>query len=218
MTAAIPLPISANPGGVPSADAERLLESEKVVWLSTAGRRTTPGLVPVWFVWDGSAFLLFSKPNAHKVRNLRANPRVMLAVGSVEDDFDVQLVEGIAHVLREPTREVVPDALFHKYRKELRGLGLTRAGYAATYSQPIRVVPTRFLPWRGRSHLARGAEGTAARRRRLRLPRRIERVLALARRSGLTELPGWLTGSVQVGGTAWTPPRRVLEPSEAFYD
>ena len=38
-----------------------------------------PHIVPIWFWWDGEAVLVFSKPDAQKVRNMRENPAVMLA-------------------------------------------------------------------------------------------------------------------------------------------
>ena len=80
----------------------RFLEAEPIVWVSTVRPDGTPHLIPIWFWWDGEALLVFSKPDAQKVRNLRANPSVMLALGDVEDDFDVGLVEGRAELLDAP--------------------------------------------------------------------------------------------------------------------
>ena len=71
----------------------RFLEREPVVWLSTVRPDGQPHLVPTWFWWDGEALLVFSKPDARKVRNLRANPSVMLALGDAEEDFDIGLIE-----------------------------------------------------------------------------------------------------------------------------
>lgn len=59
----------------------RFLERKSVVWLSTVRPDGGPHLVPIWFWWDGQALLVFSKPGAQKVRNLRAHPSVMLAIG-----------------------------------------------------------------------------------------------------------------------------------------
>ena len=59
----------------------RFLEREPIVWLSTVRPDGSPHLVPIWFSWDGEALLIFSKPGAQKVRNLRARPSVMLALG-----------------------------------------------------------------------------------------------------------------------------------------
>ena len=86
----------------------RFLEHEPIVWLSTVRPDGSPHLVPIWFWWDGEALLVFSKPGAQKVRNLRAKPSVMLALGDAEDDFDVGLIEGRAELLDRPTREVLP--------------------------------------------------------------------------------------------------------------
>ena len=129
----------------------RFLEDEPVVWLSTVGPDGSPHLVPTWFWWDGEALLVFSKPNARKVRNLRANPSVMLALGNAEDDFDVGLIEGEAELLDRPTAKVLPVAHLDKYADQLASLGLTAAEYAATYAQVIRVAPRDFLGWHGRS-------------------------------------------------------------------
>jgi PPOX class probable F420-dependent enzyme len=129
------------------------LRTETVLWLGTTGPDGAPHLVPVWFVWDGQAFLVFSKPNAVKVRHIAGEPRVAIALGEAEDDFDVQLVDARAELLDRPTADVVPDDLFDKYRSQLAAIGLSREEYVATYSQAIRIAPTRFLPWRGRSWL-----------------------------------------------------------------
>ena len=75
---------------------DRLLRDEPVVWLSSVRPEGGPHLVPIWFSWDGRQILIASKPHAQKIRNLRANPNVMLALGEAEDDFDVGLLEGRA--------------------------------------------------------------------------------------------------------------------------
>ena len=129
----------------------RFLETEPVVWVSTVRPDGTPHLVPIWFWWDGEAVLVFSKPGAQKVRNLRAHPSVMLALGDAEDDFDVGLVRGRAELLDSPTSDVLPTALLDKYAEKLASIGLSAEEYAATYSQVIRIVPETFLPWHGRT-------------------------------------------------------------------
>ncbi|HEU0236577.1 MAG TPA: pyridoxamine 5'-phosphate oxidase family protein, partial [Candidatus Limnocylindrales bacterium] len=73
----------------PAARIDRLLREEPVVWLSTVREDGRPHLVPVWFSWDGERLVVASKPDAIKVRNVRANPQVMVALGEAEDDFDV---------------------------------------------------------------------------------------------------------------------------------
>jgi PPOX class probable F420-dependent enzyme len=129
----------------------RFLEREPVVWLSTVRPDGGPHLVPIWFWWDGEALLVFSKPHAQKVRNLREHPSVMLALGDAEADFDVGMIEGHAELLAAPTSVVMPPAHVAKYARQLAAIGLTAEDYATTYSQVIRIQPVRFLPWHGRT-------------------------------------------------------------------
>lgn len=135
--------------------ADRRLRNEPVVWLSTVDEHGFPHIVPIWFVWDGEAFLVFSKPHARKVQAIRRQARVALALGEPRDDFDVQLIEGHATLLSASAAQVLSDAAIgrehaRKYAAELFALGIDRDEYAATYSAVVRVVPTRFLAWHGR--------------------------------------------------------------------
>ena len=150
-----------------AARIARLLDDEPVVWLSTVRPDGTPHLVPIWFSWDGDSILIASKPQARKVANLRANPRVMLALGEPDDDFDVGLLEGTAEVLDAPAAAVLPVAHLRKYRHEMAAIGLSRDEYLATYSLVIRIRPTRFLPWHGRTAPASADPGWVRPNRRL---------------------------------------------------
>jgi PPOX class probable F420-dependent enzyme len=135
----------------PAARIDQLLRREPIVWLSTVRADGRPHLVPIWFSWDGARLFVASKPGAVKVRNLRANPGAMLALGEAEDDFDVGLVEALAELPDARTCDLVTDAHFAKYERQLAEIGLSREEYVATYSQPIVITPTRFLPWHGRT-------------------------------------------------------------------
>ena len=126
-----------------------MLDDERVVWLSTVRPDGTPHLVPTWFLWDGTAITVFSKPDAVKARNLRANPRLMVAVGDPEDDFSVGLIEAEATTIEGDA--MVPDAFFAKYAAELGPGRLDPQTFRALYTESIRIVPTRFLAWHGRN-------------------------------------------------------------------
>ncbi len=138
---------------VDSAAARRLnrfLATEPVVWISSVRPDGTPHLVPIWFTWDGDTLLVFSKPNAQKVRNLQANPTVMLALGDPTADFDVALVEARAELDPRPAREL-PATHLAKYGDRMAELGLSPAAFLTTYSQVIRFTPIRPLGWHGRT-------------------------------------------------------------------
>ena len=140
----------ATEGNAPSR-VDALLEGESVVWLSSVRPDGRPHLIPIWFLWDGEAVLFASKPQACKVANLRANADCMLAIGDPDEDFDVALIEARAELAEIPTTDLLAAGLQTKYRDRMDVAGLTPAIFAATYSQVVRIVPTRWLPWHGRS-------------------------------------------------------------------
>jgi PPOX class probable F420-dependent enzyme len=150
-----------------AARVGRLLDVEPVVWLSTVRPDGLPHLVPIWFSWDGEALLIATKPHARKVANLRANPRVMLALGEPDDDFDVGPLEGTAEILDAPAREVLPPEHLRKYCDVMDAIGLSAEEYLATYSLVIRVRPTRFFPWHGLTTPASARAGWTRADRRL---------------------------------------------------
>ena len=135
----------------PAARIDRMLRREPVVWVSTVRPDGSPHLVPIWFSWDGERLFIASKPNAVKVRNLRANPTVMLALGEPDDDFDVGMLEGEATIPAATTAELLPPGHLAKYRRQMAEIGLDADEYVRTYSQPVVITPTRFLPWHGRT-------------------------------------------------------------------
>jgi PPOX class probable F420-dependent enzyme len=128
---------------------QRFLETEPVVWMSSIRGNGAPHLVPTWFAWDGESIMIRSKPEATKVRNLRRDPRAMLALGNADHDFDVGLLEARAEIVEHETE--LPAPFIAKYRDRIASLGLTPAEFAATYPATIRLTPARALAWHGRS-------------------------------------------------------------------
>ena len=137
-----------------SARVETLLDREAIVWLSTVRPDGRPHLIPIWFLWNGDAVLFASKPQACKVANLRSRADCMLAVGDPMADFDVALIEARAELASMTTFELLAAGLLAKYGERMRAADLTAGTFAETYSQVIRVVPTRWLPWHGRTERA----------------------------------------------------------------
>ena len=133
----------------PEVRTRRFLSEEPVIWLSTVREDGLPHLVPVWFWWDGESVLVYSKPHAVKVRALRANPRAMIALGEPDDDFDVAMVEATAELLEQAPP--VPAGFFAKYAARMPAGRLDPETFRATYTQAIRLTPTRWLAWHGRA-------------------------------------------------------------------
>jgi PPOX class probable F420-dependent enzyme len=168
----------APPGSDAEARADRFLRHESVVWLSTVSPDRRPHLVPTWFWWDGRSVLIATKPDAQKVANLRANPTCMLAIGDAAANFDVALMEARAELTTIPTRRLLDAGLQAQYRDRMPAVALDTDEFESTYSQVIRLTPTRCLPWRGRPGPETGAG--AGRRRREEPERGRRRVGALS--------------------------------------
>ena len=124
--------------------AERRLREEEIVWLTTVRHDGQPQPVPVWFLWDGQSFLIYSRPHNQKLRNLRANPRVALNLNSDATGNAIVRVEGTAQIVDgAPLATEVPQ-MVAKYREGIRRIGMDPAGFASAYSVAIRVRPARF--------------------------------------------------------------------------
>ena len=74
-----------DPSNQAHARASGRLGGEPVGWLTTVRADGQAQSTPVWFLWDGDTFLLYSQPDAQKVRNVAANPKVSL---HLNDDGD----------------------------------------------------------------------------------------------------------------------------------
>ena len=53
---------------------------------------------PLWFVWDGENFLIFSQPNKAKVRQINANPKVCLHLDPDAWGENIVIVSGEARI------------------------------------------------------------------------------------------------------------------------
>lgn len=127
--------------------AEERLRSNIIAWLTTVGSDGRPYTSPVWFLWDGQTILIFSQPHRQKVRNLRNNPRVTLALDDTQVGDDVVIVEGTAELVDNPGLSTMLPAFADKYRERLESMEWTAEEMAADYSQAIRVTPTKFKSW-----------------------------------------------------------------------
>lgn len=136
-----------------NAHVEQRLRTDHWVWLITVRPDGRPHVVLVGFFWDGQTFLIFSQPNRQKLRNVRHNPQVMLALdGTGKMGDDVVVVEGTAELLNETSLSIMSanpaiEAKYEEWQHLIREAGSDHDWQAtfADYSQPIRVMPTRFL-------------------------------------------------------------------------
>jgi PPOX class probable F420-dependent enzyme len=132
---------------MPSPHVEQRLRSEPILWLSSVRPDGRPHLIPVWFLWDAGRLLVFSKPENQKIRNIRANANVMVALEAIDEGEDVVLIEGQARLLDQTDLAPTLPAFAEKYAALIKRLGWTPESMATEYTQALEIVPSRFLAW-----------------------------------------------------------------------
>ena len=127
--------------------ADQRLRSNIIAWLTTVGANGRPYTSPVWFLWDGETILIFSQPDKQKIRNLRKNTQVSLALDDSKEGEDVVVVEGTAELLNDPNVSAIMPSFVEKYGALIQSMGWTPEVLAADFSQGIRVTPTKIRKW-----------------------------------------------------------------------
>ncbi len=82
------------------AHIDARLRSNIIIWLTTVKPDNTPHIVPVWYLWDGESFYIYSKPD-QKIRNLKQNTAVMLGLDDTKEGGDPIMIAGEATLLTE---------------------------------------------------------------------------------------------------------------------
>lgn len=127
--------------------AEKRLGEEEIAWLTTVRADGQPQSVPVWFLWDGETFLIYSQEGRQKLRNISHNARVDLNLNSNAHGGDVVRTEGMAEILADaPPATEIPEYL-EKYREAIARIGYDPEGFARAYSVALRITPARWQVW-----------------------------------------------------------------------
>ncbi|MEO8287844.1 MAG: pyridoxamine 5'-phosphate oxidase family protein [Chloroflexota bacterium] len=126
------------------AHIDERLRSNVILWLSSVKPDGTPHIVPVWFLWDGDTILIFSKPD-QKIRNLRQNRAVMVALDDSKDGDDPIMLAGEATLLPRDEATAADPAYVAKYKSQLDSYNWTGESMSKEYSEPISIRPTRVF-------------------------------------------------------------------------
>lgn len=119
------------------------LRDERIIWLVTTSVDGTPQPNPVWFLWEGSSFLIYSLPDATRIAHIRRNPHVALHFDSNGSGGDIVVFTGLASEAPDAPPADQNAAYLTRYRQRIdQNFGGPR-GFAARYSHPLRVTPTK---------------------------------------------------------------------------
>jgi hypothetical protein len=78
--------------------SQELLKSNIPARLAYVWIDGTPRVVPIWFHWNGQAFVLATPPKAPKLKALARNPKVALTIDDNSFPHKVLLVRGSARL------------------------------------------------------------------------------------------------------------------------
>ena len=121
---------------------EKHLTGDQIVWLTTITPSGRPAPRPVWFLWNGTDIVIYSQPDAAKLKHIARNSQVSLNFNCTPGGGDVVVVSGQAQLPGDaPPPSGVP-GLLDKYRGTIAAMGNTPEWYDS-YSTAIRVTPER---------------------------------------------------------------------------
>lgn len=121
---------------------EQRLRDEWIIWLTTVDRDGTPQPRPVWFVWDGASFLIYSRPTGYKLKHIERNARVSLNLDGDGKGGDIVVFTGTARIDDSAPRLDQNDAYVSKYGMVIvERLKSSVEAMARGYSMAIRVTP-----------------------------------------------------------------------------
>ena len=118
------------------AAIDRRLLEDVIIWLTTVSPTGKPHTVPVWFFWEGDSMLIFCEPETKKIRNLRQNPAVTLALDSRDDGEEVIVFEGNVELTSETTMELMTEKYIEKYARLFPRTGSTPTGCRPRPGEP----------------------------------------------------------------------------------
>ena len=129
------------------ARADRRLWEETTIWLTTVRSDGQPQSVPVWFLWNGETFLIYSQPGRQKLKNFGRSARFGMHLNANDRGGDVVRAEGTAEVVQDvpPANEV--GEYLEKYGENIARIGFDPDGFARTYSVALRAKPNRWRVW-----------------------------------------------------------------------
>lgn len=118
----------------------RRLTDDTLVWLTTVSPKGRPAPRVVWFMWTDEYCLIYSQPEAAKLRHIAANDRVTVNFNSDDLGGDAVVLAGRAELAPDaPAPEALP-GLLEKYAELLAAINMSPERFTSTYNVAIRVT------------------------------------------------------------------------------
>jgi len=114
------------------------LSSDHYGWLTTVAKSGQPVPRLVWFYFDGADVIVYSMPDAAKVRHIRNHPRVSLNLDSDGNGAGIIIVGGNATVDAEGIDPLGDEQYRAKYGELAASFGFSEEVLAA-YNTRLRI-------------------------------------------------------------------------------
>ena len=110
-----------------------------MIWFTTVGADGTPQPNPVWFLWEDTSGLVYSRPDANRLTHIRSRPKVCLHFDGDGRGGDIVVLAGRAQVLEgHPLPHELPGYL-DKYRESMIRVSGSPEAFSEAYPVPVRV-------------------------------------------------------------------------------
>ena len=119
------------------AEVTHRLTSDQFGWLTTVAKSGQPVPRLVWFYFDGADVVVYTEPNAAKVRHVRNHPRVSLSLDSDGQGSGIVAVGGVATVDDEDSDPRDDAPYWAKYSALAEQIGLADA--LGSYNLRLRI-------------------------------------------------------------------------------
>jgi PPOX class probable F420-dependent enzyme len=114
------------------------LSSDQYGWLTTVAKSGQPVPRLLWFYFDGADVIVYSMPDAAKVRHIRNHPRVSLNLDSDGNGAGIIIVGGNATVDAEGIDPLGDEQYRAKYGELAASFGFSEE-FLAAYNTRLRI-------------------------------------------------------------------------------
>ncbi|MDA4109093.1 TIGR03667 family PPOX class F420-dependent oxidoreductase [Mycolicibacterium holsaticum] len=114
------------------------LTADNFGWLTTVAKSGQPVPRLVWFYFDGADVIIYSEPDAAKVRHIKNHPRVSLILDSDGNGGGIIAVGGTATIDAQDVNPLEDERYQKKYREYAASVGFTDE-FLAAYNTRLKI-------------------------------------------------------------------------------
>ena len=114
------------------------LSTDNYGWLTTVAKSGQPVPRLVWFYFDGTDVVVYSEPNAAKVRHIKNHPRVSLNLDSDGNGAGIIIIGGIATVDAQGIDPLADERYRAKYDELAASFGFSEE-FLAAYNTRLKI-------------------------------------------------------------------------------